>query len=175
MTYLAAACQGLLIAVLAVSAASKVRRRADFRDFVASLRRTSLVKPSAARVVALVVVSTEGSAALLLLLPGTRRFGFVVAGLLLAVLTAGVAAIVRRGKRVTCRCFGASNAPLQIRHVVRNATLTGAAVVGVIAGASTFNSAAVVVVLIGAVCAAPVILLDDLTELFRPPSPQVHR
>lgn len=175
MTYLAAACQGLLIAVLAVSAASKVRRRADFRDFVASLRRTGLLQPSAARVVALMVVSTEGSAALLLLLPGTRRPGFVVAGLLLAVLTAGVAVIVRRGKRVTCRCFGASGAPLQIRHVIRNATLTGAAVVGVIAGAPTFNAVAVVVVLIGVVCAAPVILLDDLTELFRPPSPQVHR
>ena len=143
MTYLAAACQGLLIAVLSVWAASKVGRQASFRDFVASLRHTGLVRPAAAGVVAIVVVSGEGTAALLLMLPGTRRLGFAVAGLLLGVLTGGVAAIVGRGKRVTCRCFGASDAPLQIRHVVRNATLTVAAAVGVIAGPPTISAAAI--------------------------------
>lgn len=175
MTYLAAACQGLLIAVLAVSAASKVGRRADFQDFVASLRRTGLVQASTARVAAMAVVLTEGSAVLMLLLPSTRRVGFVVAGLLLAVLTAGVAVIVRHGSQVTCRCFGASDAPLRIRHVIRNGILTMAAVVGVITRAQAFDATAVVVVLIGAVCAVPAIFLDDFVELFRPPSPQVHR
>ena len=37
------------------------------------------------------------------------------------------------------------------------------------------RAAQIVLMMIGAVCVAPAILLDDLTELFRSPSPQVHR
>ena len=49
---------------------------------------------------------------LLLLFPPTVIAGLAAAGATLTVMTAGILAALRRGRRGTCRCFGASDTPL---------------------------------------------------------------
>lgn len=117
MSFVGDVCQGLLIAVLGVSATSKLRSKAIFDDFVQSLRSAGLVPAGAICASAVGLIAVEALTVPLLAMPSTRKLGFIVAALLFGVLTAGVAAIVRRGQHVTCRCFGASTVPLVERRV----------------------------------------------------------
>ncbi|MFE3315054.1 MauE/DoxX family redox-associated membrane protein, partial [Embleya sp. NPDC059213] len=119
------------------------------------------------------VVAGEISVPVLVLVPPTRGVGFAVAGVLLAGFTAAVGAALRRGRRSSCRCFGASDAPLGPRHLVRNGILLAASIAGLSATglasptdlppALAGSAVAVVAGLLGALL---LISLDDIVDLF---------
>ena len=102
------------------------------RDRVSAFRRSlagvgvprRLVGPIGAT-----VVGAELAVAALAPWSPTAVVGTVVGVALFGVLTAGVARAVRNGTTAICRCFGARGGRLGRAHVVRNATLTTAAVV----------------------------------------------
>lgn len=169
MAYAALVCQGLLATVLLVAAASKVRGAQALRTFALSLTAMGLVRRRAALPLGAAVAGAEVTALVLVTLPATRRLGFAACVLLFAVLTAGVAVVLTRGKPVACRCFGASADPLSGRHVVRNAGLTGVALVGVAAPQADVAAAGALVALAGGVLAGLLVtILDDVVALFIP-------
>jgi hypothetical protein len=169
MPWAAAAAQGLLIVVFLASAAGKLRGRRSLRAFASSLVSLRLVGPGAAVPVAAAVAAAEAGAAVLLV--GTRTAGFAAAVVLLSVLSLGVAVVLARGTAAPCRCFGASATPLSRRHLVRNALLTGAAVLGLAAPAGS-PPGALLAVAAGVAAGVLVVVMDDLVALFAPPGGQ---
>jgi hypothetical protein len=172
------ACLGL---VFLTAAASKVRRRTDWRAFRASVGAL-LPTPmrGAAAWAATAVVLLELSIPLLVSTPGPAPAGLGVAICLLAVFTATVIAARLRGIRTPCRCFGPSTAPPGARQAVRNILLLTLAVAGLAAGAAQHDSGTtattVVGVSLGLICAAMFMALDDILDLVagRPAPEAVH-
>ncbi|MBV9821087.1 MAG: hypothetical protein JO144_02490 [Actinobacteria bacterium] len=115
----------LLIAVLAAAALGKLRHRAALEQF-ARVLALGLGLPRA-KLVAGGWVAVEAVTALLLVLPPTARPAAVLATAELALLTAGAAVLVVRRTGLSCPCFGTGDAPLSRLTVLRNAALTGAA------------------------------------------------
>lgn len=187
MVHVLVACRCLLAVVFAASAFGKLRSRRAFEEFTSATRRLApgwAIRPlrgtgatTGAHRLAAVVVAGELAIPPLLLLPGVDGVGFALAGLLLAAFTAAVAAALRHGDRVTCHCFGAADQPLHPAHVVRNLLLLAVAGTGLVltlaapAAAPTLTGVAV-----GAgaavVAALPVLLFDDLLDLFTPTTPR---
>lgn len=169
--------------VFLVSAVTKLRSRAAFAEFVASLRATGLVPARWARRVAVVVVLTEAAIPALLAVPvliavpaPLAAAGFALATGVLGVFTVGLALAVSRGVRTPCRCFGASVAPLGLPQIVRNALLTVTAAAGLVAvladGSAgwghTHPATVAMACAVGLVLAILAITFDDLVDLFRP-------
>jgi Methylamine utilisation protein MauE len=165
MSYVDVGCRVLLAVVFCWSAASKLRSRTAFTEFVRSLRPlTDRAEPAA-------VVLVAGEVAVPPLLLVAPVWGLSVAWVLLLVLNAGVFFIVRRRLAVRCRCFGAAG-QLGIRHLVRNLALLGVATTGLVMAAfRTDTRAAWPGVLLAAgvatVLSTLVIRYDDIIELFQ--------
>jgi hypothetical protein len=170
-------CLGL---VFLAAAGSKVRRRADWRAFRASVGTLlSVPMRGAATGAAAAVVMLELAIPLLVSAPRSAPAGLGVAICLLAVFTATVIAARVRGIRTPCRCFGPSAAPPGARQAVRNVVLLTLAVSGLAAGAGQHGSgmtATVVGVSLGLICAVIFMALDDLLDLLagRPAPEVVH-
>jgi hypothetical protein len=103
---------------------SKMRGRAEFRDWVAGLGivPARLTGPAA---VAMIVV--EGGAVLLIAVPSTEVAGLMLAGVVLAGFAGAIGLLRYRRVPVTCRCFGASAGPMGAAEIIRNTVLSGAA------------------------------------------------
>jgi hypothetical protein len=174
MQYLAIGIRCLVGVVFLTSSLSKAAGGAAFNGFVESIRETRLLPAALARPMAIVVVLAEFAAWILVsavVFPAVAA-GFAVAAGLLVAFTVGIVLVVRRGGRVSCRCFGASTIPLGPRHVVRNVFLIGTVGVGA-AGASTsagplHPAGVAAAVCAGLVLGALVTRFDDIVDLFRP-------
>lgn len=90
-------------AVLLTAALGKLR---DVRGFARSVAGYRMLPERLAGPAAVGVLVTELVAAGLLLAPGGRRWGAVVAGALFAAFLAAMASVLRRGMAVDCGCFG---------------------------------------------------------------------
>jgi hypothetical protein len=110
----------------------------------------------------------------LLLVPRvTATIGYATAVALLLVFAAGIVRAVRAGRRVTCRCFGATGGDLTTAHAARNVALALLALAGLaanVAGGSVDAAAAVVAAGVGLLVALVAIRLDDLLYLFGRPA-----
>ncbi|MEU9338867.1 MauE/DoxX family redox-associated membrane protein [Streptomyces sp. NPDC048290] len=171
MAHLALALRCLIGIVFLVSSLSKVVSGRRFQDFADSLRTMDVLPARLVPAAARAVVLAEFAVWVLLVIGPTA--GFVLATGLLAAFTLGITSAVRRGVYAPCQCFGTSVRPLGPRHVVRNAVLTAGAAVGASAAlvpGEMRPAGAAVAVLAGVCCAGPVLLLDDLLDLFRPMS-----
>jgi hypothetical protein len=185
VAYLAVGCQFLIGLVFLVAAASKLHSRAALGRFAASLRQLPLVPnglagPAAAAVAvgeaAVPVVLATAAVGAVSSMPAARPVaagGFAIALGLLAVFTAATLIALYRGARPACRCFGRSEAPLGIRHVVRNCALAAVAGAGLIAapdrGQPALDPGGVAVAAVaGVVLAVLAVVFDDLVELFAP-------
>jgi hypothetical protein len=113
----------LVALTFAVAAGGKVRR---FGAFAASLAPLS-ARPRNWRPVAALVVAAEAATVVLVAVPPVAAAGLALAAALLACFCVGIAVALRRGRRVTCRCFGAAGGPLGRTHLVRNGLLLAAA------------------------------------------------
>ncbi|MFG3704694.1 MauE/DoxX family redox-associated membrane protein [Micromonospora sp. NPDC047670] len=179
MSYVLAFSRCLLALVFLASAASKLRGRPAFRAFADSLRAMNLLPARVVVPVAGAVVVAEAAVPVLLLapLPGAAvtTVGFALATALLAAFTVAIAAVLRRGTAVSCRCFGeAAAAPFGRHHLARNVALIVVAGTGAYAslGDSGLTVATgVLSVPLAVVGALVVVRLDDVVALFSPGTP----
>lgn len=83
-------------------------------------------------------------------------------------MTSGTGVIVRRGARVSCRCFGPSSSLLGARHIVRDGILLAIALVGALGTSrGTASPAGIAVSLVAALFGATLaVFSDDLFALF---------
>jgi hypothetical protein len=155
-----------LAAVFAIAAASKLRSRAAFDDFVDTL--PELGPPSLATVAGAAVVALELAAPVLLL--ASPRAGLVLVMALLGGFTAVMVVTLRTGGSMTCRCFGASEQPIGAGHVVRNALLiaaaAGAAWLGVGDPSHPGGAEVGVAMALGAISGVLITRWDDLAFIY---------
>lgn len=158
----------LLVLVFSAALAGKVRGEGAAGDFVRWVADLRIVPTAWARPAAVATLVAEGAGAALLLTPWTVMPGLVLAGGMLAVFAAAAFSVHHRRIAATCRCFGRSDAPLGLRHVIRDAALASAALVG-LAGAGLPAPPAPGLAL-GAGCgfllAVGAVYLDDIVMLF---------
>jgi uncharacterized membrane protein YphA (DoxX/SURF4 family) len=175
--YLGFACRCLIGLVFVLSVAGKVRGRRAFEEFVTATRELlAAIVPGpdrkAVRAVSLAVIAAEAVIPPLVLIPGLTRVGFAVAVALLAAFTVAIAAVLRRGSRTACHCFGTSASPLRPVHLVRNGLLLAAAGTGLLLGGAGLAGTAPPLLLVTAVAAAVAALvltrLDEIVDLFAP-------
>lgn len=169
MSYLILGCRGVLAGVFLVSLVGKLW---GYPEFVTATGTLLAVPARHARLLAPVTVVVELLAVVALAVPGLVRLGFVLAAVLLGCFSAALVAAIRRGSRASCRCFGASRAPVGGHQVVRNLALVAVAVVGFVADVVIvdrgYELAGVAVVgVASAVCVLVVARLDDLVALLR--------
>jgi hypothetical protein len=158
-------CQVLIAVVFAVSAFTKLRTGVAFRSFAGSL---VMVPRQARSAVAAVLAVAEAAVPLAMPVP---RLGLALSGALLIVFSAGIAVSILRGLRVACRCFGPSQTPLGPVHLVRNALLLAAVVLGLLAPEQASGpSIAELAVTVPAALVTAVVLIffDDIADLFFP-------
>ncbi|WP_412543950.1 hypothetical protein R8Z50_16050 [Longispora sp. K20-0274] len=169
MVYVAIGARALVGLVLLVSVVGKLRGRADYARFVATVPAFGVPRGWSAGVAA-VVATVEVLAVLLLAVPATVPAGGLLAGALFVALTAGVWRAVSRRTGAVCRCFGPRTAPLGYRHVVRNAVLCAVAGAGLLAEVTGSGPGQVaglaLAVAVGLVGAVLVIRSDDIVDLF---------
>ncbi|GAA3574773.1 methylamine utilization protein MauE [Nonomuraea rosea] len=163
MALVLVACQILLAAVFAVSAFTKLRGGAALRVFSSSL---VMVPARFRRPVAVAVAAAEAVVPVAMLLPA---LGLAVSGALLVCFSAWITLSIRRGTRISCRCFGASEVPLGPSHLVRNSLLLAVVVLGgaslAVPGDLTAAGLAIAAVA-GLVGATLLIVFDDIADLF---------
>ncbi|WP_169986193.1 MauE/DoxX family redox-associated membrane protein [Microbispora sp. H10836] len=136
VAYLFAFCRLLTGIVFLMSAVSKLRGRTAYEEFTAATRALTRLPARRVRPVAALVVAAEAAVAPLLAWGPTVLAGFCVALGLLAAFTVAIVAALRRGRRVPCRCFGASAVPVGPGHLARNAVLVVAAAAGAVLAAT---------------------------------------
>ncbi|MEU8660838.1 MauE/DoxX family redox-associated membrane protein [Actinoplanes philippinensis] len=171
MSYALIGARVLIGLVFAVSAVTKLRGRAAFTAFRASVADMRVVPGPLAGPVAAGVVATEAAIPVLLLAPATADAGLVLAVLLLAAFSAGIARVLATGTAASCRCFGVSAAPFGRHHLYRNGALALTAAAGLAWPASATDPAGSAIVAgVAAVAALTVVMLDDIVELFRSPA-----
>ncbi|MEQ4722405.1 MauE/DoxX family redox-associated membrane protein [Nonomuraea sp. B19D2] len=169
MELLLAGCQVLIGVVFAVSAFTKLRSRTALRSFASSLA----MLPARVRFPAAVsVAAAEAAVAVLVVIP---QVGLPLGGVLLGVFSVVIAVSIRRGLRLTCRCFGFAASTLGPVHLARNSLLLAFAVFGWAAadiGPADPPSAAgmTLAVSAGLVGAIIMIAFDDIVSLFMEPS-----
>ncbi|MDE3724924.1 hypothetical protein PWG71_26360 [Nocardiopsis sp. N85] len=188
MLYLPIAVRALLAVVLGASVLGALRDRAHRGDFVSATERlaparllaaltpSGASRPAGARRAAALVLALEAIAVVLLLAPWTATAGILLSLALLATFTTALIGVLRRGDRVPCACLGSAERPIHPAHVVRNLALIGAGTAGLLAIAAGPHAHAVPVVVAvalaaGALTALPVLLLDDILDLFTPLTP----
>jgi len=165
-------CRVLLGIVLLAAAVGKLRGRHTIVGTRVTLAEMAGGLPLPRTAVAVALPLAELLAALLLAVPRGVLAGYATAAVLLASFTLGIAATLRRGRRVPCRCFGASDTPVSHRHLVRNLLLLSAVVAGAgahLAGGQPAPAVAVLAAGAAVLVAAAMIRLDDLMYLFAAP------
>ncbi|MFF7250701.1 MauE/DoxX family redox-associated membrane protein [Embleya sp. NPDC008237] len=179
MPYLVVAIRCAIALIFAVSAFSKVRRRASFGLFVASLREMAVLPAALVRPTAVAVVAAEFAVCTAVANPFGRAWypwGLAMAGALLVAFTVGIVRVRRAGSRATCRCFGASTRALGPLHVVRNTVWALAALGAAWCGFADADGGAVraggvsTALGVGVLLAVSTVELEDIVDLFRAPA-----
>lgn len=157
--------RALVVIVFVVAAAGKTGSRGRFDAFAASL--APLVRrPGWRRSVAAVTVAVELVVVVLVVLPWTVPAGLALAAALLACFCVGIANAVRRGRVLTCRCFGSNGGALSRTHLVRNGSLSAAAAsAAAVSPVPVAPAAALPALLVGGFLALLVIHWDALAGL----------
>lgn len=172
MQYVDVACRLMLLTVFAIALWSKISGRDAWEEFVQSIRTMAVVRDALAVPAALATVAAEGGVIVLAAVP-LRWAGwaaFVLAAGLLTCLTIAVVRVIRRGAAVACRCFGASQTPMGVPHVVRNLILVAVALLGLVGSVGPGHAdlaMGVVVGIFGAVLGLLMARWDDLVSLVK--------
>ncbi|WP_159942290.1 MULTISPECIES: MauE/DoxX family redox-associated membrane protein [unclassified Nocardiopsis] len=169
--YVVPGAAALLATVFAVSAFGKFRDPRAFAEALEPLRLVPrrLLLPVAVGVPAAETVVVAAFGGYAVGVESAAGLAFAGALALLGVFTAVVVFSLRRRPSARCHCFGRTGAAYAPRHVVRNAGLGAAAVLGVLGAASAGvpePAGVAVAVLAGAVAGVLVTAMDDVVELF---------
>lgn len=175
-------CAALVAVVFGFAAFGKLRDRAAWTEFVTTTGAMLPTRRLPVRPVAVVVAGAECVTALLAVVAlGIRSAAAEVATLslaavLFAAFLVGIAGVVRAGRRVRCRCFGARGAVFGRGHLVRDGVLLLTVACGLAAGGHPrLDGAALVAVVTGAVCGLVAVHWDELAYLFSEPANAVPR
>jgi len=180
---LAVLCAGA--GVFAASAITRLRSQAAYGDYRAGLRGTGLLPQRLLSALAAVLATAEAVAAGALIAAGvtlavavTGSFWLAESALalaagLMAVLTAGVTVVIRRGVKTPCVCFGSRSArPLGPAHLARNVGLLALLTAGLVGEGFTrtapLAAGSVLAVAAGLIVALLFIRWEDLAALFTP-------
>jgi hypothetical protein len=168
MIYVLFGSRCLIGAVFAVSAFSKLRVRAAFRDFREWLTALPVLPQRGRNAIAAAVVMAELLAVVLISLPWTVMAGLLLAAVLLMGFAAVSHGIARSRTGVSCRCFGPSSEPIGLRHVLRDVLLAAVAAAGAVAAGPGQAKPEGIALAVGiaAVALIVVLFLDDLSSLF---------
>ncbi|MFG1874754.1 MauE/DoxX family redox-associated membrane protein [Sphaerisporangium sp. NPDC049003] len=171
MHYIDVGCRALIALVFIVSATSKLRGRERLRAFAESLPALVPVRAGQARSLAPAVALAELAIVPLVVTPFTASVGCVLAFALLAGFTVAIAAVVRRGRTATCRCFGPAATPIGRHHLVRNGLFMVAALGGAVPAAGQAHPGGLVVAVVAGLAAGSILIrLDDLVALYAAPA-----
>jgi hypothetical protein len=167
---------GALAVVFAMAVAGKVSSRSFTR-----FRRSAVAlwpgpgRPPAVLAPAVLVAEATVAGGLLWCLvgPADARPLFGAAVLLLAAFTAAQILALRRGRAVTCACFGRADTPVSRTGVVRNAALIALGLLGAVTTDRPGTTAlSLVCAVAGGVAGLIIASLEDIVSLFRiPPVP----
>jgi hypothetical protein len=169
MHHLLFVCRIALASVLAFAALGKLGSRDAFASFLASLPSFGVPARLASRGFAALLVAAELGAAAALI--GGPRLGGGLAAGLLAGFALGIVHVLRGGRAVRCRCFGAGGAAVGRAHLLRNLALAAIAVGVAILAPSyplslTVRPDVIVAALAGTGAGALITRWDDLVFLF---------
>lgn len=158
-----------IASVLAVSAASKLRSAAALQSFATSLQAFRLPR-FVLRAAPYLIVASETSVPVLLIVSPSVPIGYALSMLLMAVFEVGIARAVMSNLRIPCRCFGADGEVLAIRHIVRNAIVFAVAAAGLAThlsslGANASNGTVADATVGGLLLGLTLIRWDDLVFL----------
>ncbi|GAB2687247.1 MauE/DoxX family redox-associated membrane protein [Nocardia thraciensis] len=172
MSYAVLACRCVLAGVFLVSLAGKLRSRTAFEEFVTATAALLSAPGRPAKVVAVGTITAEIAVVCAMVFEPSRRLGLIMAVAVLVCFTVALVRALLRGAAAPCRCFGASDTPIGIRHVIRNIVLAAvaAAAVALDVAVGTHHYEPVGIAVIVPAVAACVLLtvrLDDLVELLR--------
>ncbi|MER7004831.1 MauE/DoxX family redox-associated membrane protein [Dactylosporangium sp. NPDC000555] len=169
MGYVLFGCQVLTGLVFVVAGITKLRDVDGFRrSMLALVPLPVALSPAAARA----LIGLELLVVALLVVPATVAAGLALSLILDLAFTVAIVLALRAGRRAPCACFGRTERPLGIRHVVRDLVLAAVALLGLVAAAAPHTPAnaggLLVAGLAGALGGLLVILLDDIVALFAP-------
>ncbi len=163
----------ILALVFAVAFISKVRSVSAFGEFAGSLADIGWLPGPGRAAAARLIPLLEAAVVVLLAIPATVAVGFGLGALLLAGFTVVTGAEVANGRRVRCRCFGASSAPIGPAQIARNVVLVAESFAGLAIEPMSHGHAtgAALVLAFGLAVLAAVALVrwDDLAYLVRTP------
>jgi hypothetical protein len=177
MALVGVGCTALVAVVFGFAAFGKLRDRAAWAEFVTTTGAMLPTRRVPARPVAVVVAGTECVTALLAVVALVTRAAVAevaalsLAAVLLAVFLFGITGVVRSGRRVRCRCFGAGGAAFGRSHLVRNGVLLLTVACGLVAGRyEPLDGAALVAAVTGAVLGLAAVHWDEVAYLFSDPA-----
>lgn len=176
MQYLAIGCRSAVTVVFLLAVAGKTLGSGAFAEFVRSVGQMRAVPGSWVMAVARATVAAEALVALLMIAPtgSSVTVGFGLAAVLTVLVSVTVVRVLRSGRRTVCRCFGRSNRPIGIEHLVRNAVLLLLALTGLVSnprGGWTTGTGLTPVILAGLFIGLIIASFDDLTHLVLPDTP----
>ncbi|MFI6316900.1 MauE/DoxX family redox-associated membrane protein [Nonomuraea sp. NPDC050556] len=164
-------CQVLVGATFAYATWTKLRSRTAYREFAGSVRAFRLLPRRLENPAAVTFVAAELAAGAAVVVPSTAAVGFSLAAALLALFSGAIVATILRGRRVFCRCFGASEHRAGWPQVIRNALLLAASVTGLIGSLVPRPAPApaelAVACTAGIAGALLISRFDDIVDLFR--------
>jgi hypothetical protein len=151
----------VLAVVFGVSGISKLRRPAAF---AADLAGYEILPRVMARPVAIAATAAEIGCAALLIPPGTRLAGLLVAGGLIAAFIAAMSSALIRGQRIPCGCFGGRGEldAVGLPSLLRTVLLAVIVITSLAGRAATFRP---VQVLVAALLLALIFLLAEIARL----------
>lgn len=153
---------------------SAVGKLQDVSRFVRAVEGFQLLPRWLERPVALLVVVGEGLVAITMLVGGAAlRPGFALGAILLAVFTATILSVLRRGLSTSCGCFGGSETRVSPLDVWRNIGFLACSVLGWLSSTPTSGGGLVpaewaFLAVLSAVFVVLWIHLADLVQLLRP-------
>ena len=165
----------LLAVVFGVAFISKVRSRAAYAEFTASLGDIRWLGGGRRQAASAVIPVLEAAVTLMLVVPAVVPLGFGVGVALLAGFTAVTAREVSKGHAIRCRCFGAGGGQIGPAQIARNVVLLALSIGGLALALAPVGhggvGAAGLVIAIGLALVAGLAIVrwDDLASLVSTP------
>jgi hypothetical protein len=116
------------------------------------------------------VIATESVVALAMLWAYSAGAAFLLAVLMMGVVTGAAALALRKGRQPLCNCFGGNAVPVGRSEFYRNAVIVGVALLGAVVSLAGYRQGAsgalgVVAGSLGVLSALAVVAWNDLTRL----------